>query len=156
MQSKKKTETFIAVTAFLAVPLCIADPSWAFGAGRPWWHALTAPFIHTSVFHLAVNLWALWALWPSRRDAATAYVLCCLAGLLLSHGPLTLGLSGLLFAVVGLRFTFTRNNCLFMAVVLLLGFLPGLAGAYHLISFALGLAVRGHRQLTDYAERYGF
>lgn len=77
------------------------------------WRLLTAAFVHVGVWHLALNLWALWALgpvWERRLGTATflaVYLLSALAGSLFAmwDSPLSAGAgaSGALFGLTGVE-----------------------------------------------------
>jgi membrane associated rhomboid family serine protease len=84
------------------------------GAGgfeRHWWTALTYMFVHAGVWHLAFNMYMLWAFGPrverawSTRSFLGYYLWCGLGGvvthaLLVRDGALLVGASGAIYGVL--------------------------------------------------------
>lgn len=88
--------------AIIITILCVAG-YWAdlsFGVDSPWWRCLVYHFDHANVFHLALNLWGLYAFKPRWMTCAVAYVAASVAALIpfVSVALPTCGLSGFLMA----------------------------------------------------------
>lgn len=76
-----------------------------------WYRLLSAGFIHVGIFHLAVNMWALWVLGRvteqllGRTRMAIIYFVSLFAGsfgaLLVSPHSVTVGASGAIFGLMG-------------------------------------------------------
>ncbi len=76
-----------------------------------WWRLITAAFLHVGIFHILVNMYALWWLGQAVEGAIGSvrylllYIASGLAGsagaLLLSPDKLTVGASGAIFGMLG-------------------------------------------------------
>jgi membrane associated rhomboid family serine protease len=76
-----------------------------------WYRLLSAGFIHVSIFHLAINMWALWVLGRvteqllGRTKMGLIYFVSLFAGsfgaLLVSPHSVTVGASGAIFGLMG-------------------------------------------------------
>ena len=71
-----------------------------FGVGAPWWRCLVYHFDHANIFHLALNLWGLYAFKPRWKTCFVAYGASSLCALMpfCSVSLPTCGLSGFLMA----------------------------------------------------------
>lgn len=105
---------FGLVARFAMVPSAVADGDW--------WRLITSAFLHApgSIFHLLVNMWALFVLGPpleallGRLRFATLYILSALGGSALIYlvGPVavpSLGASGAIFGLFGAIFIVARR-----------------------------------------------
>lgn len=125
-----------------------------------WYRMLTSAFLHYGVFHIALNMWALYVLgqpleqWLGRLRFATLYVLSALGGSALVYllAPVTqfaAGASGAIFGlfgamfVVGRRLRFdTRGLALLIGLNLLITFVvPQISWQGHLGGLAIGSAL---------------
>lgn len=89
------------------------------GVGE-WYRLVTSGFLHFGIFHLAVNMWALWILGQSveqfggRLRFGVIYAVSLLAGsfgsLLLEPGAVSAGASGAVFGLMGALFLALRAN----------------------------------------------
>lgn len=121
------TLTFIGINslvfvAMLATGASLSSPSllqavrWGADFGPltvsgEWWRPLTSTFIHFGAFHIAMNMWCLWAIGRSlemligRKPFAIAYLLTGIAASLtsLAWDPLRIsaGASGAVFGITG-------------------------------------------------------
>lgn len=106
------------------------------------WRLLTVTFVHASIWHVALNMLALWALGRSlepllgRWRFATLYVLSAIGGsvlvALLAPGTWVVGASGAVWGLLGAMFVIGRHlGANVTAIAVLLGlnlvitFLPG-------------------------------
>jgi membrane associated rhomboid family serine protease len=100
------------VSFFQGEPIGVADGEW--------WRLLTAAFLHVSVFHLLLNMYALWILGQTlepvlgRWRFTALYLISALGGsavslLALAPGTLSLGASGAVFGLFGALFVIMRR-----------------------------------------------
>ncbi len=96
--------------------------TWAPGgvAHGEWWRLVTAAFLHQQLFHILVNMWALWVLgptveaWLGRLRFVALYLLAALGGTAASYAfnPPTsgsLGASGAIFGLMGALLVMARR-----------------------------------------------
>jgi membrane associated rhomboid family serine protease len=131
----------------------------AIAAGE-WWRLLTAPFLHAGLWHLALNMFALWILGGllepllGRWRFVTVYLVSALAGSVTSYafsnpGIISVGASGAVFGLLGATLVALRklNRDVSGVLVLLLinavlGFVfPGIDWRAHLGGLVAGLVV---------------
>ena len=129
-------------------------------AAGEWWRLLTAPFLHAGLWHLALNMFALWILGGllepllGRWRFVTVYLVSALAGSVTSYafsspGVISVGASGAVFGLLGAVLVALRrlNRDVSGVLVLLLinvvlGFVfPGIDWRAHLGGLAAGLVV---------------
>lgn len=130
------------------------------GSGVPFLPScLTYHFFHANIFHLLVNILAMWTiLAPRRPHNARVFAI----GYLIATAvyPLALrpviGISNILYACIGQRTPSLRSKwwksapvITFLVVTLLMGLLPQVAGTTHIASFALGVAVAALQRRID-------
>ena len=142
--------------------------------GRPeflyeggWEAALAYPLFHGNIFHLAANSIAIWFVYrcPCKpcRDLVIPYIISIAVYPL--SGRALLGVSNMIYAAIGLRTPAFSSPwwrktpvIVFLAVTLLMLFIPSLAGVTHIVSFSAGvLLAAAHRfwlYLTRDARRY--
>ncbi|MEZ5140844.1 MAG: rhomboid family intramembrane serine protease [Acidimicrobiales bacterium] len=91
----------------------------AIGVGNgEWYRLVTSGFLHYGVFHLAINMWALWVLgqaveqYGGRARLAAIYAVALLCGsfggLLVSPDSFGAGASGAIFGLMGAMFIVLR------------------------------------------------
>jgi membrane associated rhomboid family serine protease len=101
-----------SVSFFQGEPIGVADGEW--------WRLLTAAFLHVSVFHLLLNMYALWILGQAlepvvgRWRFTALYFISALGGsavsvLALPPGTVSLGASGAVFGLFGALFVIMRR-----------------------------------------------
>ena len=120
-------------------------------------HLLFA-FFHANVFHLAANLFTASLLPYDLRDLLLAYLIS-LAASFVAVAPLpTMGFSGILYVLIGMRTTlfrgrFTVGKGYFVAFLLAGLVLPRVNGLLHILCFIGGILVRFIRNTAhDYAK----
>ncbi|HEY4537307.1 MAG TPA: rhomboid family intramembrane serine protease [Erysipelothrix sp.] len=125
------------------------------------WRFLTAGFLHVTPFHLLMNLYALRNLGQilERVLGSKRYLITLLAGIvfgnmfvfILDQGVIGLGLSGGLFALLGVLFVYLYESGAFknpavlsrvlsiLMINLLISMMPEVSGAAHLGGFQVGI-----------------
>ncbi len=116
-----------------------------FYAGCPWWNHIAYSFCHANVFHLAVNLMALWGI-RNKMSALLAFIVAVAASFLPMYvGDSTMGLSGFLFAVFGIMWGKTGRwlevSKKAMPFILITMLIPNVNGLLHLYAFIIGYFV---------------
>lgn len=156
-----------AIVLLTALQLAFGIP--AFMTGGPYWtRALLYHFFHANWWHLAVNAIAVWTIFDPKRkttpaQVATAYAIAVLV-YPLSFRPV-IGLSNVLYAVLGLRTPPLRNPwwkhpsvLAFLAITVAMVFIPRFSATTHIAAFALGMGGaalgRWWQKLTQDARRY--
>lgn len=121
-------------------------------ANGEWYRIVTAGFLHVSIIHLAVNMWALYVLGRVTEQAlgrtrmVLIYMVALVAGsfgaLLVSPNQMTLGASGAIFGLMGGLLMVAKSRGVAMKDTGLLGVL----GLNLLLTFGLSsyLSVGGH------------
>lgn len=130
-----------------------------------WWRPLTSTFVHFGLFHIAMNMWCLWAIGRSlevllgRKAFAIAYLLCGIAASLtsLAWDPIRVsaGASGAVFGVTGVFITHLalkksrvdpvqlraqlKSLAVFVGYNLLLGIRSGVDNSAHVGGLVAGL-----------------
>ena len=115
-----------------------------FGSDAPWWRCFVYHFDHANIFHLALNLWAMYQFKPRWKTFAVAYIVSSTAALLpLSSVALpTCGLSGLLMAAYARKYAeFRMPIWKPIAVNMVFALLPMFNWKIHLVSFLLSYLV---------------
>lgn len=115
---------------------------------------LTFCIFHANVFHLAANALTLCLLRPAGRDLLSGYIISLLASFVAVTAAPTVGFSGALYAMIGMRTTLFRGRFTFpkawFAGFLLAGlFLPHVNGLLHVLCFVAGAAVQLYRRTAD-------
>ncbi len=119
---------------------------------------LAFALFHANVFHLAANAMTLSLLRPSWSDLLAGFIISFLASFLAVTPMPTIGFSGVLYAMIGMRTTLFRGRFTFpkawFSGFLLAGlFLPNVNGLLHLLCFVAGAAVQLYRRTAhDYAR----
>jgi membrane associated rhomboid family serine protease len=131
----------------------------AIAAGE-WWRLLTAPFLHAGLWHVGLNMFALWVLGSQlepllgRWRFVTVYLLSALGGATASYvfsapTALSVGASGAVFGLLGAFFVALRRLdrdtsgvVALLAVNVALGFVfPGIDWRAHLGGLLVGALV---------------
>lgn len=146
------------IVMLIAVTYCLFGcPEWIAGTSLPLWaRAFAHPFFHGNVFHLAVNMIALWYAFPSgRRDNirtfAAALVIAALSFAVVSEPAI--GMSNVVYAAIGLRSPEFSHRWwkspqvkAFLIVTAAMAAIPMFSTATHLISFAAGILISVSRR----------
>lgn len=106
---------------------------------------LTYSFCHANIFHLAVNLVVLWSL-RNRIYLCASFFAAVLASFLPAYvSQPTVGLSGLIFAAIGIMWGKTGrfwDSCIaVMPFIVLTMLLPGVNGTLHLWAYMIGFII---------------
>ena len=145
-----------------------------------WYRLLTAAFVHQEIWHLGLNMYALWILGRmlepvlGRWRFVTLYVLSALGGSaasLLAPDVISYGASGAVFGLMGALFVVLRRFgrdvtavLVILAINVVFGFVvPGIDWRAHfgglitgaLLAFAFAHAPRAHRTLVSVAACIG-
>ncbi|MET0523134.1 MAG: rhomboid family intramembrane serine protease [Jiangellaceae bacterium] len=143
-------------------------------ADGEWYRLLTAAFVHEQLWHLALNMYALWILGRmlepvlGRWRFVTLYLLSGLGGAaasLLAPGVISYGASGAVFGLMGALFVVLRRFgrdvtavLVILAINVVFGFVvPGIDWRAHfgglitgaVLAFAFAHAPRAHRALVS-------
>lgn len=138
--------------AYLCLALLLAlggfDTSWGYYAESSWYTHFTFHFAHASVWHLAGNALCFYVLTRNRfawAELAIAYGIATLCSFIAPHTLPTIGLSGLIFALYGMRLTRCRLSAEFIvrtAFILLLPLLTGRVNVLlHIFCILVGYCV---------------
>jgi membrane associated rhomboid family serine protease len=143
-------------------------------ADGEWYRLLTAAFVHEQLWHLALNMYALWILGRmlepvlGRWRFVTLYLLSALGGAaasLLAPGVISYGASGAVFGLMGALFVVLRRFgrdvtavLVILAINVVFGFVvPGIDWRAHfgglitgaVLAFVFAHAPRAHRALVS-------
>lgn len=127
-------------------------------AAGEWWRLLTAPFLHAGLWHVGLNMFALWILGSliepllGRWRFVAVYLVSALAGAVASYafgnpGVISVGASGAVFGLLGATIVALRklnrdvSGVLVLLVInLVLGFVfPGIDWRAHLGGLLAGM-----------------
>ena len=155
-KSSAKTN-FLIKTLLTCVSLAvfIASPDNAgFFHGSSFVSHLTYSFCHANIFHLAANLVVLWSL-RNRICLCASLFAAVLASFLPTYVPQpTVGLSGVIFAAIGIMWgktgRFWDSCCVVMPFIVLTMLIPGVNGILHLWAYIIGLIIG--RIVTKYSH----
>ena len=123
-------------------------------AGLEWIRSAPLPagctlhhFFHANIFHLAANCLAVWTMFgkgwkESWKEILAAYIIGSLS--FLAHPEATVGISNLLFAVLGMRcirngWWRTRYFAVLWVTLIATAFIPSISGLTHCLSCAGGM-----------------
>lgn len=118
--------------------------SLTFGGSNPWWMCFFYHFDHANIFHLALNLWALYQFKPRWKTCAVAYIVSSVAALLpfVSVSLPTCGSSGLLMAAYARKYAeFRMPIWKPIAANMVFALFPMFNWKIHLVSFLLSYLV---------------
>ena len=111
-----------------------------FGVGAPWWRCFVYHFDHANIFHLALNLWALYQFKPRWKTCVVAYIASSISALMpfSSVALPTCGLSGMLMAAYARQYAEFRLPLWKPVVVnMVFALFPMFNWKIHLVSFIL-------------------
>lgn len=143
---EKCAQQWKIIISVVCMTLLINGYSEGYGTDTPWWTHIIYIMCHANVFHLAGNLLCLW-LMKGRLHMPEAMTIAIAASFLPSvtpEGSVTLGLSGVLFAIVGIkwgkacRFTGMLKYCL--PAVIITALFPNVNWVIHAYTLFLGYA----------------
>lgn len=119
-------------------------PKATFGEGCAWWGYLLYHFSHANVYHLILNLWALFAFKPRWMTCAVGFIASTLAAFIpfAAMSVPTCGLSGFLMAAYARKYA-EFNKPLWKPIVVNIAFVffPMFNWKIHLLSFFIGYAI---------------
>lgn len=155
-KSSAKTN-FLIKTLLTCVSLAvfIARPDNAgFFPGSSFVSHLTYSFCHANIFHLAANLVVLWSL-RNRICLCASLFAAVLASFLPTYvSQPTVGLSGVIFAAIGIMWgktgRFWDSCCVVMPFIVLTMLMPGVNGILHLWTYMIGFIIG--RIVTKYSH----
>lgn len=163
----KRKVAISIIILLLCMQVFFALPDFFYGGGRFWLRAFTYSFFHANWAHLACNCIAVWSLYrdPCKpcRDLLFPFLIA-VAVYPLAMRPV-LGFSNVIYAAIGLRTPSLRSSwwrrtpvLVFLAVTVLLLFIPQFSATTHIAAFAAGMLLaavrRGWLILTRDARRY--
>jgi membrane associated rhomboid family serine protease len=120
-------------------------------------------FFHANIFHLAVNCMSIWALFRRGQTYGLspflwAYLIASISWFASSADPV--GFSNIIFALVGLRTPSIKDRwwvsssvITFLAITILMAFIPQVSAITHIVSFALGCLVAGASRIINNINR---
>ena len=153
----------VLILVLVVLQAVFGPPEYLLGSDQYWARALSYSFFHANWWHLAVNSLAIWAVYkrPGKkvvRDLAVPFVIAVLV-YPLSFRPV-IGFSNVLYAAIGLRTPslksrwWTQTNVIiFLAVTLLMVFIPRFSATTHIAAFVLGMAGSSVSRLWAYLTR---
>ena len=159
----------VIILVLVVLQIVFGAPEYLLGSEHYWARALSYSFFHANWLHLAVNGLAVWAIYDPRRrcnpcrDLLFPFIFAVLV-YPLSFRPV-IGFSNVLYAALGLRTPslkskwWTQTNVIiFLAVTILMVFIPRFSATTHIAAFILGMAgasvSRWWANLTKDARRY--
>ena len=157
----------VIIAVLVILQAVVGIPALLQGDGDYWLRALAYSFFHANWWHLAVNCLAIWGIYryPCKpwRDLLLPFLIAVLV-YPLSFRPV-IGFSNVLYAALGLRtpplsspWWKKTEVIIFLAVTLLMVFIPRFSATTHIAAFALGMAgasaKRFYQTLTKDARRY--
>lgn len=137
----------IVIAVLLLLPINVKAAGMSQGCSL--WQRVCYPFLHASILHAAVNCWCLLSIVFNRTimmwQMIAAYVIAVSYPSVWMGQTVTVGLSGMLFALLGIISVMSRKCYLNVAVigsVILFGYLfPNINASLHLYCYLVGLMV---------------
>ena len=137
----------IVIAVLLLLPIDVKAAGMSQGCSL--WQRMCYPFLHASILHAAVNCWCLLSIVFNRTimmwQLMAAYVIAVSYPSVWMGQTVTVGLSGMLFALLGIISVMSRKCYLNVAVigsVILFGYLfPNINASLHLYCYLVGLMV---------------
>ena len=138
------------VLILAAVFIALGCPDALLPGGAPYiMRAMIYPLFHANVWHLLVNVVSMWGILSRRssfKELAIAYVISILV-YPLSFRPVV-GISNVMYAMLGMRspclssaWWRTAPVAAFLAVTIVMVFIPQFSATTHVASFVLGIFV---------------
>jgi membrane associated rhomboid family serine protease len=157
---------YLLIAVLVILQAAVGIPALLQGDGQYWCRALSYSFFHANWWHLAVNSLAIWSVYrrcKPCRDLVFPFLIAVLV-YPLSFRPV-IGFSNVIYATIGMRTPplsspwWKRTEVIvFLAVTVLLIFIPRFSATTHIAAFALGMAGasvnRFFQTLTKDARRY--
>lgn len=155
---------FIVVLA--ALQLAFGAPDWLRPDGAPYIvRAISYSFFHGNWWHLAVNAIAIWTVFDPKRmprkpckDLLLSFFIA-IAVYPLSFKPV-IGFSNVLYATLGMRTPKLSSPwwrqpsvIVFLAVTILMAFIPRFSATTHIAAFVFGMAVAASRRFNQSVYR---
>ena len=144
-----KLPYLIYVALLIPMALGFGELSWGYTCDSCFWSHFTYHFAHSSIWHLGGNALCFWVL--TRRGASMfeiggAFLIATVCSFFAPHNLPTIGLSGVVYALCGMRLAayrnFTTKSLLRTAIILIL---PGLTGkvniALHILCIVAGYLI---------------
>lgn len=112
-------------------------------------------FMHASLLHLVINMYAVFLCTKDRTNLLHVYILGVIAYLLSQSDKPTVGASGLVYIMLGMNvFGAWRSFLIGAAFTLFSCFMPGVNYKIHIISFIFGLIYSAiEREYKSYNEK---
>ena len=144
------------IAAILCAVFFVGDKSFlADPAASCWVKAFTYHFFHANIFHLLANLLSIWFMfkaYPARTNKkmlGQLLIAFCIATLTYGISPRpVIGVSNILFAVIGLRspafnhpWWKSQSTLIFFGVTAFMLLFPQFAAITHIVSFLCGAAI---------------
>lgn len=152
------------VAAILVLGYFFGDPDWLLSASIAK-NMFCHHFFHANVFHLAANLFAGYYVLRKATIGrlACAYLIASLSVLCAAHP--VIGFSNMVYALIGLRSPHFKHpwwrhpaTAVFLAVTLIMLFVPNISAVTHVVSFCGGVLVsmisRKVQQVKNDSARY--
>lgn len=147
---RKVTVSVLLAGVYLWLPAGAAH-SLAASAGSGWYTHLSCQWAHAGLFHMALNLYALWPMRFTWKELATAYLVSIPATFASVSG--VVGFSSVIYALAGMKLPQTqvrvRDWVLFLSLNAATAFIPSVAFGVHAVAFALGLLYAKIKAVED-------
>lgn len=148
----------ILIAVLAGLQLAFGAPDWLQPDGAPYLvRAMSYSFFHGNWWHLAVNSIAIWTIYQrqSKYSELLFSFLIAVAVYPLSFKSV-IGFSNILYAQLGLRTPSLSSSwwkqpsvIVFLAVTILLVFIPRFSATTHVAAFVLGMAIAGVRRFRN-------
>lgn len=147
-QTLKKRIIIVLVILYIILPEDL--PIWA-SINTPLWTHFTCQFLHVNLFHLLINLYAIYILQFRWKELILAYGFSSISTLF-SFNPVA-GFSSVLYALIGIKIFSIHTNrktwVLFALANLVTAFIPTIAFFVHLAAFSIGVIYAHLKKLSD-------
>ena len=150
MENNKKAAVLIIALAVIVLQIVVTDVSgYGLSVTSPLWTRLIYSFFHGSWFHLLLNVYVLLTLGFKldlrMREIFISYILACAAPSFCIGTLPTVGLSGMIYAIFGMR-TMRNSNpgSMILNIVLITAvsmFLSHIAWRLHAYCYSCGLLI---------------
>ena len=137
---------YIYVCLVVLLVLGNFNTSWGYTADGEWYKHLTFHFAHASIWHLACNALCFYIITRYRvswGEVGVSLLIATLSSFIAPHALPTVGLSGLIYALFGMRLArcrnISKNSLIKFALFLLLPILTGKVNVLlHLLCAGIG------------------